>query len=145
MRRLMVVIVLVAVNFVIVGGMQNSQIDIGIAFATLPMANILILAAPGAWGGNATRRFWIGFEVAGWLMTVLFGYLSYSHGAAFFRPANSVYTWNTIKSAYMRHTYLLIIDLIFYTPPQILIAWLVGWVLAKYQSRLEPTPSDGSR
>jgi hypothetical protein len=141
----MVVIVLVAVDFAIVGGMQNSQIDIGIAFATLPMANILILVAPGAWGGSATRRFWLGFEVAGWLMTVLFVYLSYSHAAAFFRPANSVYPWNTIKPAYLRHTYLIILDLIVYTPPQILIAWFVGWVLAKSQSRLEPNPSDGPR
>ena len=131
----MLVVVLVAVDFVIVRHMLEAPRDIGIAFVTLPMANALILVAPRAWSGGATRRFWIGFEIAGWLMVLLFGYLSHSHGATFFRPANSVYPWITIKNFYFQHIYLFSIDLVFYTPPQILVAWFVGWIIARLNQR----------
>jgi hypothetical protein len=144
-RWLMLVVVLVAINFAIIRGIRGTGIDIGIAFVTLPMASILLLAAPRAWGGDATRRFWIGFEIAGWSMVVLFGYLSHHNGAAFFRPANSVYPWGTIRNREFQLIYLMFIDFIFYTPPQVLVAWFTGRVLAKHQSRLERIPSHGPR
>ena len=128
-RSLMVIVVLVAVDFVIVRHMSEAPRDVGIAFVTLPMANALILVAPRAWGG-ATRRFWVGFEIAGWLMVLLFGYLSHSHGATFFRPANSVHPWATIQNIYIRNIYLFSVDCVVYTPPQVLVAWFVGWMFA---------------
>ena len=133
MRLLMLVVVLVAVDFVIVRRMLETSSDIGIAFATLPMANALFLFAPRAWGGGAKRNFWFGFEIAGWLMVAMFGYLSHSHAQAFFRPANSVYPWITIKNIYIQNIYLFSIDCLAYTPPQILVAWLAGWMLARFK------------
>ena len=141
-RWLMLIVAVAAVNFAILRGMSSTNIDIGIAFATLPMASILLLAAPRAWGGNAARRFWIGFELAGWSMMLLFGYLSHSKGAGFFWPANSVYPWHTIRNRHIQFLYIIFIDFVVYTPPQVVVAWLVGRVLAKYQSRLEPVSSD---
>ena len=84
-RLLMLVVVLVAVNFVIVRRMLETSGDIGIAFVTLPMANALFLVAPRVWGGGARRNFWFGFEIAGWLMVAMFGYLSHSHAQDFLR------------------------------------------------------------
>jgi hypothetical protein len=121
-RWLMLVVASVAINFAIVRGIRDTGIDIGIAFVTLPMASILLVAAPRAWGGDATRRFWIGFEIAGWSMAVLFGYLSHHNAAAFFRPANSVYPWNTIRNWEVQLLYLMFIDFISYAPPQVLVA-----------------------
>jgi hypothetical protein len=132
-RSLMLVVVLVAVDFVIVRRMLETSSDIGIAYATLPMANALFLVAPWAWGGGAKRNFWFGFEIAGWLIVVLFGYLSHSHAQTFFRPANSVYPWITIKNIYIQTTYLFSIDCLVYTPPQILVAWLVGSMFARFK------------
>jgi hypothetical protein len=143
MHWLMLVVALAAVNFAILRGVSNGRIDIGIAFVTLPMASILLLAVPRAWGGNATRRFWIGFEMAGWSMALLFGYLSHSKGSDFYSAANSVYPWHTIRNWHIRFLYVMSIDFIVYTPPQVVVAWLVGLVVAKYQSWLEPVPSDG--
>ena len=71
------------------------------------MAGILLLAAPRVWGGNATRRFWIGFEMAGWSMALLFGYLSHSMGSDFFWAANSVYPWHTIRNWHIRLLYIM--------------------------------------
>ena len=145
MHWLMLVVALAAVNFAILRGVSNGRIDIGIAFVTLPMAGMLLLAAPRVWGGNATRRFWIGFEMAGWSMALLFGYLSHSMDSDFFWAANSVYPWHTIRNWHIRLLYVMLIDFIVYTPPQVVVAWLVGLVVAKYQSWLDPVPSDGPR
>jgi hypothetical protein len=142
MRRLMLVVALTAVNFAILRGVLTAGIDIGIAFVTLPMASILLLAAPRAWGGNTTRRFWIGFEMAGWSMVLLFGYLSHSKGSDFFWAANSVYPWNTIRNRHNQLLYIMLIDLIVYTTPQVVVAWLLGLAVAKYRSWLKPVHSD---
>src|SRR4051812_12673336 len=91
--RLMVAVLLVAVNLAIVRGMAAVPLDIGIAFVMLPMVSILILVAPGMWRDKDRRPFWIGFEIAGWTMAATFGYLSWSHGPMFFRLAKSVYPW----------------------------------------------------
>ena len=140
-RWLILVVALAAINFAILRGISSWQFDKGIAFVTLPMANILFLLAPRSWGGTTTRRFWIGFEMAGWSMVLLFGYLSHSMGAGFFWVANSVYPWNTIRNWEVQLLYLMFIDFISYTPPQVVVAWFVGRVLAKYQSRLERIPT----
>jgi hypothetical protein len=130
-RLLMLVVILVAVDFGIVRRMLETASDIGIAFVTLPMANALFLVAPRAWGGGARRNFWFGFEIAGWLIVAFFGYLSHSHARTFFRPANAIYPWATIKNIYAKDIYLLSIDAVVYTPPQIVVAWFAGWMLAR--------------
>jgi hypothetical protein len=142
MRWLMLVVALAAVNFAILRGVSTARIDIGIAFVTLPMASILLLAAPRAWGGNTTRRFWIGFEMAGWSMVLLFGYLSHSKGSGFFWAANSVYPWHTFHNRNIRLLYIILIDFIVYTTPQVVVAWLLGLAVAKYRSWLKPVHSD---
>jgi hypothetical protein len=136
-RRLMAAVFLVAVNIAFAQSMLDINEDIGIIFVTLPMANILVLAAPRVWSGDATRAFWIAFEVAGWFMVVFFGYLSRAHGAVFFRPANGVYPWATIRNPYAQSTFLFVLDLIFYTPPQVMMAWCAGWIAARYQRRVQ--------
>jgi hypothetical protein len=132
MRRLMVAVFLVAVDFAILRGMSDTSQDIGVAFVTLPMANALILVAARVRSGNRWSPFWIGFVVVGWFMVASFGYLSWSHGAKFFRAANSVYPWITIKNIYVQWVYLFSIDFIVYTPPQVLVAWFGGRMAARY-------------
>jgi hypothetical protein len=131
-RLLMVAVFLVAVDFAVVRSMSNAHRDIGIAFVTLPMANVLILVATRVRSGNEWRPFWIGFEVVGWSMAALFGYLSWAHGAKFFWAANSVYPWATITNPSVQWAYLLSLDFIVYTPPQIVVAWFGGRMVARY-------------
>lgn len=143
-RSLMVAVVLVAVDFVVVRGMLDGDWDEGVAFATLPMTNILILAAPRVRRGGSVGRFWIGFAIAGWSVAVLSAYLAYRHGAIFFRPANAIYPWETIRDPYYQTTYLCFIDAIVYTPPQILVAWLSGRLITGAMARQGFSPLGGA-
>jgi hypothetical protein len=130
-RRLMVAVFLVAVDFAIVRGMSDANQDIGVSFVTLPMANLLILVAARVRSGHRWSPFWIIFEVVGWFMAALFGYLSWSRSAWFFGAANSVYPWVRIRNSYVQWLYLFSIDFIVYTPPQILAAWFGGRMAAR--------------
>jgi hypothetical protein len=131
-RLLMVAVLLVAVDFAVVRSMSSANQDIGIAFVTLPTANALILVAGRVRSGDEWRPFWIGFEIVGWSVVALFGYLSWSHGAKFFRAANSVYPWTNITNRSVQLAYLFSIDFIVYTPPQILVGWVGGVMVARY-------------
>jgi hypothetical protein len=143
-RLLMVAVLLVAVDFAVVRSMSSANQDIGIAFVTLPTANALILVAGRVRSGDEWRPFWIGFEIVGWSVVALFGYLSWSHGAKFFRAANSVYPWANITNPSVQFAYLFSIDFVVYTPPQILMAWFGGRMAARYlpggMSDVRPRP-----
>jgi hypothetical protein len=140
-RRMMVAIFLVAADFAIVRWMWRGNIDIGIASVTLPMANLLILAALSAGKNNATRRFLAGFEIAGWLMVLAWGYLSRFHGEAFFRAVNATYPRSTSLNSTQLACLMLVVTIV-YTAPQLLAAWLAGRLSAAFSrgDRLERSP-----
>jgi hypothetical protein len=141
-RQLMLIVFLVAVDFTIVRVMYEAKRDLGIACVVLPMANLLVLVAPKAWGG-ASRPFWIGFEVAGWCSVGLFGYLSHFHGATFFQPANTLYPWATIRNPLAQWACIFVLDQICYTPPLVFLGWLGGRLLARFSAwrrSREPIP-----
>ncbi len=133
--RIMLAVAVVAIDFVTWRTAWHANRDMGVLYVTLPMASLLIMLAPEALGCGAARGFWIGFEVAGWSMVAVSWYLSQYHGALFFEPANSVYPWpEKIRNPVALTIYLFLLDLVVYTPPQVVTAWLGGRLVAGYRT-----------
>ena len=144
---LMTVVLILAANFAVVRILRDAGADLGIVFVTLPMVNILMLSAPRAWKRNATRPYWIGFEIGGWLIASIFWH-GIRHGILFrdayifpyvfsFHVPNSTYdwldsvSWRSMNHGIPRVPCVLALDIAFYTPPQIIFAHVFSKVFAK--------------
>jgi hypothetical protein len=136
--RLMIVVFILAINFAVFRVLRDANHDLGVVFVTLPMANILILSAPRAWRRNATRTYWIGFEVGGWLIGSVFWYWC-RYGPYFFWFVHStedwlvasVPSWEFMFHRYDGWLYQLALSVAIYTPPQIICAYVIGKLTAK--------------
>jgi hypothetical protein len=110
----------------------------------LPMANFLLLVLPKVRREVASRWFWVGFEVVGWVVIAILGYLDQYDKETLFIP----YEWLISFHFYPEDSIPdLVITYVFFvvthTPPQVLLA-LLGGRLTAWLARLRPAKAAGS-
>ena len=124
--RLMVVVVLVAVDFAVVRAVWGSAPWVGIAITTLPTIDVLLLALPRLRAGNPSRPFWAGFEAAGWLAVAgLGGMIAADHELALWPIDRLWERWTALDEA-RRRAVLIPLAVAGYTAPLLLAAWAGG-------------------
>ena len=135
---LMAVVFLVAADFGIVRSLWETQgPQVGVAIVMLPMIDLLLLSMPKLRKTNSTRPFWGGFQAVGWISVLIFGLLASMCPNTFFWPAVSVERTipRPLSSAGM--AILVSFVVVFYTPPQLLIAVLAARSSSKYRIVIE--------
>lgn len=97
----------------------------------LPMANLLLLVLPKLRRSHPERWFWIGFEVVGWGVIGVLGYMDQYAKMTLFIPYEWMRSFNLypfLSAPDVALTYAFFVVL--HTPPQLLLAWLGGRVSA---------------
>jgi hypothetical protein len=131
MSLMMIIVVMLGVDFAIIKECMFGG-PIELALAILPSSNVLLIMLPRIRERGESRRFWLVFELVGWLMLLLVvAWFAWLDRAIVLIPITIFYghrvpdTTDSIPS-------LLIIA--FYMSPQLLIAWVSAW-LATGQER----------
>ncbi len=99
-----------------------------VGLVTLPMASLLLLLLPRIRKENPSRRFWVGFEVVGWVVVLGVGLASSLAMDAFFWPLVALlhaFGVDTVEQDELVITAVVAL----YTIPQVLLA-LIGGQLA---------------
>jgi hypothetical protein len=132
---LMAVVFFVAADFAIVKAYWwTSGPQVAIAVTTLPMINLLLLALPRVEAGREGRRFWAGFEVAGWIMVLIFGACNWIFLDDFLAPIE----WIDRQRWFARNSpagnaFIISCGVVIYTAPQLLAAMIGGWLAMGYR------------
>ncbi len=134
---LMAAVLLAAIDFAIVNSLEHYDHARDAAIVTLPMISLLILTLRRLRKSN--RSFWVGFHVAGWLTTSVFGYLAWEEKPWFYWPLSlpdkmlpgfSVRV-NALDDS-VASTIFLAVILLIYTTPLVLISVITGWLAASW-------------
>ena len=134
---LMAVVFFLAVNLAIVRAVLELETAAILFFlATLPTANVLLLAAPRLRRGHPGRAFWLGFEVVGWPLTLAVGLLAWNFPGAFWWPLRFLEVLRPLASDLVAITIEIGSFVLLWTPPQLLVAWLAGLLSRRYRVRL---------
>lgn len=128
-RFLMVVVLLVAADFGIVRGLWGSPFPPGVALAVIPMANLLILA----WPKSPARRFWVGFELVGWIVILTIVWLGFYGRQVLFAPMIRLEGMKIVPRESENLPLLIAEFIVIYTVPQVLLAWFGGWLSSRYK------------
>jgi hypothetical protein len=133
---LMAVVFFVAADFAIVRAFWDSRgPQAAIAVITLPMINLLLLFLPKLKRGGDARPFWLGFEVVGWSIVLLFVLVGWFFEEVFFAPA--VYSISLLdpfpENVALNVAFEISFAVPFYTIPQVLAASVGGWLSARCQ------------
>jgi hypothetical protein len=142
--RLMVVVSIVAIDCGILRAAWDNFIEIAVIF--LPTLNFMVLGFSKMWQSPKSRPFWIGFEVAAtsligviWLL-IWIAPMFISYPAEWLSDNRWIYLSDKkVHSAIIAVLYLTWIA-IFYALPQLLAAWFVGWLSARYRFVIERRP-----
>lgn len=135
---LMAVVFLVAADFGIVRALWKTQgPQVGVAIVMLPMIDLLLLTLPKVRKSDPTRPFWGGFQAVGWISVLAFGLLASMRPNTFFWPAVSVERMIPRPLSSAGVAILISVVVVFYTPPQLLIALLAARLSSKYRIVIE--------
>jgi hypothetical protein len=107
----------------------------------LPMVNVLLMVFPRVNRSHPNRWFWRGFELVGWVVILILGFMDRKAKGTLFIP----YWWYRSFQLYPPEsvTDLMIVYssfVVLYTPPQLLLAWLGGRIVDfpfKYRIRID--------
>ena len=144
---LMAVVFVVAADFAVFRYLDEFEHPRDAAIVTLPMITLLILTIPRVRRGP----FWIGLQAAGWISTLLFGYLEWADVRWFHWPLiltqqvlprfeDEVNKLGDLPASAIFFTYITVL----YTTPLILLSLLGGWIAARWSRRRAGTAADGS-
>jgi hypothetical protein len=132
---LMAVVFFVAADFAIVRAYWNAPgPEVAVAVTTLPMINLLLLALPRLRAGREDRRFWAGFQVAGWMMVLVFGACNWIFEDDFIAPI----VWISQQGWFAPNSpaglaFNIACGVVIYTLPQLLAAMVGGWLALGYR------------
>jgi hypothetical protein len=138
---LMAAVFLVAIGIALVSSLEHNEHARDAAIITLPMISLLLLTFPRL--KKANEPFLVGFQGAGWLATLMFGYLAWIAHPGFFWPASLPEKVlpgisdriNALGDSAAAMIFFAVIHLI-YTTPLVLISVVSGY-LSNYWSRRE--------
>ena len=134
---LMAVVGLIAADFAIVRGLWNDPARAMVAVVTLPMVNILILAAPGLRRAHPGRPYWLGFVVVGGLVTLLAGLACAALPETFFLPFAPLRPVFERLAENLRPMLGIALTVLIYTPTLLLPAVVAGKLSARYRLVIE--------
>lgn len=106
-----------------------------IAVITLPMVNILLLTLPRVRSGS--RLFWRGFQVAGWAAAIASGLACWLYEDPFLRPMEVFNRVVPLPNDAWGMVAVVAFAVVFYTTPQLVVAILVGRLVARYRFVIE--------
>ena len=98
----------------------------------LPMANILLLILPRLRSDVSRRWYWIGFQLVGWVVIAILGYLDQYYKMVLFIPyewLRSFHFYPELSLPDLVITYIFFV--VTHTPPQLLLAFLGGRLTAR--------------
>jgi hypothetical protein len=131
---LMMIVCFIAIDIALVQAAYGHAVlgrSAGYLAIVLPMANLLLLSLPKLKRSHPGRSFWIGFEVVGWGVIAILGYMDeYAKEILFISyewiRSFQLYPPESAPDLAMIYTFFVV----FHTPPQLLLAWLGGRVSA---------------
>jgi hypothetical protein len=138
--RMMIIVSFIAIDIALVRSAWVHYHSVlgrspGYLAIVLPMANLLLIVLPRLRRDHPARSFWIGFEVVGWGVILILGYMDARAKSILFIP----YEWLRSFDFFPPHSApdIAIVETFFvavHTPPQLLLAFM-GGRLAAWLSR----------
>jgi hypothetical protein len=138
---LMLVVVMIAVDFAIIRECMFGG-PLELALAVLPSSNVLLLVLPNLRRADDFRRFWVMFEVVGWLMLlVVFAWFTWMDRDIVLAPITLFYGFHVPDTT---DSFPSVLIVAIYMSPQLLVAWVAGWLNTRYQVLIVRRPGVGT-
>lgn len=129
--RMMVAVLLVAVDFAVVRAVWGSAPWVGIAVTTLPTLNVLLLTIPSLRAGNPSRPFWAGFQAAGLLAAVALAGMIVADPNITLWPVERLWERLSAMVESRRRAVVITAAVLIYTTPLLLIGMAAGRLTAR--------------
>jgi hypothetical protein len=140
--RLMAIVSMVAIDCGLLRASYGKGFYFPLFLMTLPMLNIMILQMTKLRRGDTGRTFWIGFDLIGFTFVGVLCFLCWFDDEALLYPVLWLFSrgWLSENSAANLAITCGVVAVL-YTTPQLLTAWLFGWLNQRYRVVIERRPN----